>query len=130
MRQVNETETRPVPLLNPLRRLRDPARGINASTRAPETTKWKPAEILFHRKTNVERRGVNVENLATVRGIHRTRSDRVIRGGIHVVPPEKLRAGEVRNLLAELFPEFSTPHETIRLLPEMDLCQAAIVPTI
>src|SRR5262249_43784246 len=77
-----------------------------------------------------ERRSINIENLPSVRGVHRAWGDGIIRARIHVVPPEQLRAGELRVHLPKLVPEFSTAHQVIRLLPELDLSQFAVVPPV
>ena len=79
---------------------------------------------------NVEWRGVNVENFAPVRRIHRSRGDGVIDGGIHVVPPEQIRAGKAEGEFTKFFPNLFALHETVRLFPKLYFRQGSIVPTV
>src|SRR5262249_4146856 len=51
-------------------------------------------------------------------------------GGIHIVPPEQLGAGEVRIALVQLLPQFAATNKAVRLLPELHLGQFGVVPAI
>ena len=105
VRQINQAQRGPMLELRPPGRLGDPAGGGvrralrrgQPGGRSPKGGKRKLAELLFDLRPQPQRRGVNVENLASIGRIQRTRRDRPIRAGIHVVPPKKLGTGETRN---------------------------------
>src|SRR5438046_1717647 len=90
-------------------------RCVDPGGRAPETWKWKRAEVALDILTDISRMRVDIKHLPAIRRIHRARGDGVIRGGIHVVPPKKFRAGELGIALAEFFPDFPAMHEVVRL---------------
>src|SRR5438034_10486615 len=73
---------------------------------------------------------VDVENFPSVGGIHRARSDGVVRGRIYVELPEKFRAGESGFAGAQLVPDFFAVNEPVRLLPELNFGQFAVVPAV
>lgn len=73
---------------------------------------------------------MNVEDLSAIGGIQRPGSDREVRLGIHVVPPEQLRAGETWNLTAQGLPELFSSNDMIALFPEPDLGGFSIIPAI
>jgi len=54
---------------------------------------------------------VDIEDLAAIRGIKRARCDGEIHGGIHVEPPKKFRAGELRFQVAHFLPEFAAMNQ-------------------
>src|SRR5690606_27736721 len=87
--------------LDPLGGFGDPARdGVRSELAAragggpPESGKGKLAQIVLDFEANVERMGVDVENLPPVRRVDGAGGDGEIGGGVHVVPPKKLGAGE------------------------------------
>ena len=102
MREVDEVQRRLMPVLNPLRRIRDPTaggigrtlRGMPTGGRSPERGKRELTEIALDLLADRIWPGVDVEELPSVGGVHRARRDRPVHLGIHVVPPEHLRAGE------------------------------------
>src|SRR6185437_239267 len=138
MREINQAERGLMFIFNPLGGFGDPAgdgvgralRRLNSGGWAPETGKGKWAQVALDVPADVSGIGVNVEDLAAIGGIHRSRRDRIIRGGIHVVPPKKFRAGEVWVALAQFLPEFASVHEMVGLFPELDFGEFAVVPAV
>ncbi len=103
---------------------------VEAGGGSPEGGKGKFAEIFFDFGADGIRPGINVEHFSAIGGIHGARGDGVIRGGIHVIPPKKFCAGEAGFQFAEFLPNFPAMDEMIGLLPELNLGQFAIIPTI
>src|SRR5690349_9989471 len=73
---------------------------------------------------------VNIEYFASIRGIHRPGRDGKIGGRVHVVPPEKFRAGEGGLGGTQFFPKLPALNEVVRLFPELDFSQFAVIPTV
>ena len=71
-----------------------------------------------------------IKDLSAIGGIEWPWGNRVIRRGIHVVPPKEFRAREAGSCFAQLFPDFAAMHQMIGLLPELHLRQFAIVPAV
>ena len=74
--------------------------------------------------------GVDVEDLPAIRRIHGARRDGPVGGGIHVIPPEKLGAGEAVVARAQLVPELAAADQLVGLLPKLHLGQVAVIPAI
>jgi hypothetical protein len=89
MRQVNEREAGPVLFLDPFGALGDPDGGFDVGAGAPEAAEGKRAEVFFDAIPQRHGLRVDVEDLAAIGGIKRTRGDRDVRSGIHVEPPEQ-----------------------------------------
>src|SRR6266567_2753254 len=138
MRQIYQIQGRLKFVLNPLGGFGDPARGgvgwtlrgLDACSRSPKRRERELAQILFDRLGDGIGRGVDVKNLPAIGGVHWARCDRVIRGGIHVMPPEQFCDGEIWISLAKLLPEFLAPDKMVRLFPELDFGKFAIIPTV
>ena len=138
VREIDEVQRGLELILNPFRGLGYPARRavggsggrLHACVRSPETGERKLAEVVLDALADVVRPGVNVEELAPVRRIHGARRDGPVGGGIHVIPPEKLRAGERVVVCAQLVPELAPVDEAVGLLPELHFGQLAIIPAV
>src|SRR5688572_5392490 len=125
-------------VLNPLGGFSDPARAglwlalrsFDSGSRPPKSWERKFAEIFFDFFANGIRRRVNIENFSAIGGIHRARGDGIIGGGIHVVPPKKFCAGELRIKRAQFIPDFFPVNDVIGLFPELNFRELAIVPTV
>ena len=125
-------------ILNPLGRLGYPARNRlrrtlrrrDARRRSPKGGKWKFPQALLDFGTHRQGSSINVEDLAAIGWIARPWSNRIIRAGIHVIPPEQLGAGEARFQGAQFLPDFSALHQAIGLLPKMDLSEVPVIPAI
>jgi len=137
VREVNEGEGRSVLAFDPFGRVGNPAGDLvrsefstDASGRSPKCREGEFAQISFDLLADVDGVGVDVENFAAIGWIHGARSDRVIRGRIHVVPPKKFRAGEAGLFFAECIPNLGRGDETVRLFPELNFGQFAIVPAV
>ena len=138
VRQVNQIERGRMFLVDPLRGVSDPTRGaIGLALRrshprcgAPETEEGKFAQIFFDLRADGIRPRIDIEKFPAIGRIHRARRDGVIHTRIHIEPPETVRAGEVGMLRAKRFPDFGRANDGVRLLPEMDLVQFAMEPTI
>lgn len=74
--------------------------------------------------------GVHVRNLAAIGGVHRTRGDGVINGGVHVVPPKGIGGGETGGEASGSLPDALALDEMGGLLPELDLRVGAGVPAV
>ena len=88
MRQIDERQAGPAFLFNPFRALGNPGGALDVGTRSPESLEGKIAEIFFDALTQAHRLGVDIEDLASIRRIERSRRDAEIGGGVHVIPPE------------------------------------------
>ena len=137
MREVDEGKGGLVFGFDPFGRLGDPlGHGVgfelffDAGGGAPEGWEGKFAEVFFDVGADGEWVRVDVEDFAAVGGIHRARGDGIIRGGIHVVPPEKFGAGKLGILLAKGVPDFGRGDEVVGLFPELDFGEVAIVPAV
>ena len=130
MRQVNEAEAGPVFLLHPLGGLRDPEGGLDVRSRAPEAGEGEGAKVFLDALPHAHRLGVHVEDLTSISRVKRARSDREVRAGVHVIPPEELGAGELRVDAAQAFPELLAADEVVALLPETVLVILAVIPTV
>ena len=105
-------------------------RAGDASSRAPEGWKGELSEIRLELIAHFHGLGVDVEDLAAIGRIERTRSDRKVRRGMHVVPPEELGAGEVGDFLAQLFPQLLAVDQVVALLPKANLGALAVIPAV
>src|ERR1051325_4443683 len=103
---------------------------MNPGGGPPKSGERKLAEIFFYFRTQGHRTGIDIENLPSVRGINRPRCNRPGSGGIHVVPPEKLRAGEIRIGRLEILPNLSTVNETVGLFPKLHFGKLPVIPAI
>ena len=130
VRQIDEAEGGRVFFLHPFRGGGDPLGRGDARRRSPEGGERELAEIAFEFVAHRHRLGVDVEDLASVRRIERPRGDGEIRGGVHVVPPEELGAGEAGDFAAQLVPEFFAADEVVALFPEPDLGGLAVIPAV
>ena len=73
---------------------------------------------------------MNIEYLAAVGGIEWAWGDRVVRTGIHVIPPENFCAGVTGILIPELLPERLRLDQFLGLRPEPVLAVVSIIPAI
>src|SRR5205814_10525414 len=126
--QINQAGRELTVVFDPFRRFGNPTRGrvrrspgrIDARQRTPETGKRKFAEIPLDLVPDRSGLRVDVEYLSSIGRIHGARSDGIIRAGIHIVPPEKLCAGELWIALAQFLPQLASLHEVVGLFPELD----------
>ena len=123
MRQVHETQIRPVVFLDPHGRAANPPGRLNPSHGPPELGKGKISQVRFDRLAQVGGMRVNVEYFPPIRAVNRPRSNGKLGRGIHVVPPKNFGGREIRVVAADFFPQFFTGHEVITLLPELDFSQ-------
>ena len=70
---------------------------LDRRPRSPEVEERKRPELRLQLVAQIGRRGVDVGQLPAVGRIHRPRRDGVVRGRVHVVPPEQVGAGERRD---------------------------------
>ena len=117
-------------LLHPFRRGGDPFRRSNACRWAPEGREGEGAEIRFDLIPHGHGLGVDVEVLRTIRRVERARGDCEVRGGVHVIPPEELGAGEARHGFPQGVPDFFTVDYMVRLLPEADFGALTVIPAV
>ena len=130
VREIDERERWRELLLDVLRRLGNPARRLDGRFRSPETEERKRPELRLQLVAKSGGRGVDVGQLPAVGEIHRPRRDAVVRGRIHVVPPEEVGARERRVGRLRALPDLRRLHEPVRLLPELDLRVLARVPAV
>src|SRR5204863_8193390 len=62
--------------------------------------------------------------------IERARRDRIIDAGMHVVPPKKFGAGELRIVLPKFLPDFPALDQMIGLFPKLNFLQFPTIPAI
>ena len=130
--QVNEVEGGGVPLLDPARGPRDPPAAGDPRSRAPERPERERPQLVgpLDLEPQVRRGGVDVEDLAPVRRIHRPRGEGEFDLRVHVVPPEDLGGRGTGARLAQAVPDLPALDDLVRLLPELDLAQLAVVPAV
>ena len=97
---------------------------------SPEAEERERAELCLQLVAQAPGRGIDVRNLPAVGGIHRPRRGAEVRGRIHVVPPEQVRARERRIDRSRVLPDLLRLHEPVRLLPELDLRVVVRVPAV
>ena len=88
------------------------------------------AELFFDTGGEVGGEAGDVEDLVPVGAVDGARGDGEVGGGVHVVPPEELGAGEIGVVVAERLPEFDAVDEAVRLFPEEVLGEVAVVPAV
>jgi len=103
---------------------------LAARTRSPEAGEREFPEVLFDGGTNRIRPGINVKELPAIGRVDGARGNGVIDGGVHVVPPEKIGTGKARQELSQVIPDFRPLDKPVGLLPEMNFCEIAVVPTV
>ena len=94
MRQVAERQRRLPRAADVQRGARDPAARLDRGHRPPEAEQREGAERAVELVAQLGRLGIVVRNLAPVGRIHRPRRRADVDGGIHIVPPEHVGAGE------------------------------------
>ena len=114
VRQINQTQGRLMPDLDPFRRFGNPARrGLGRALRSgspggrsPERGKGKLAQVLLDLRAHGGGSGVDIKNFSAVGRVDGTRSDRIIRAGIHIIPPKHFRTSKTWVLFFCSFPNF------------------------
>ena len=130
VRQIDQRQRRMALLLDDLRRFRDPPGGGDRRPRPPEIEQREGAQPGLQLFAQASRHAVDVGQLASVGGIHGPGRDADVSRGVHVEPPEQVRAGEGRILGARDVPDLRPEHEAVRLTPETDLAILAHVPAV
>ncbi len=130
MRQVDERQRRIEPCVDLFGRFGNPLRRSNRRSRPPEFKQRKRPERRLQLVAQRWRRRVDVGDLSAVGRIHRPRRHGVLRRGVHVEPPEQVRARERRIGGARRLPDLRRLHELVGLLPEPHLGVVALVPAV
>ena len=130
VREVDQTEVGLLMLFNPAGRIGDPLRGRQAGARAPERMEREIAKFALEQLLVTLRITRDIEDLTAVGLIDWSRRDGDVRGGTHIVPPEKVRDLELGILGVELVPDLRRQHDAVRLLPELHLAERAVIPTV
>lgn len=73
---------------------------------------------------------VAVGDFAAIGFVDGAGGDGEVGGGVHVVPPEHVGAGDGWIAAAGGFPDFFALHEMVGLFPELDFRQLAVVPAV
>ena len=115
---------------NVLRCSRDPATGLDRGHRTPEGEQGEGPQHAIEFVPQLGRLSIVVRQLAAVGGIHGPRRGADVDGGIHIVPPEHVGAGEGRVELFARLPDFLPGDQAIRLPPQPYLGLLAKVPAI
>src|ERR1044071_2072180 len=96
MRQVNQVQGRMVFVFEPFRGIHNPSRGsigralrrLRAGSGSPKCGERKLSEVMLELVSERNGPGINIEDLSAICRVHWARGDRIISGGIHIVPPE------------------------------------------
>ena len=130
VRQVDEAEVGLLMLLDPSGAVGDPLRRWQTGARAPEGVEGEIAEVALEQLFVTLREARDIEDLAAVGLIDRTRRDGDVGRGAHVVPPEEVRDLELGVLGVQFIPDLRGLDDAVRLLPELHLAKRAVVPTV
>ena len=130
VRQVGQRQRGRARLHHVQRGARDPVRGGDVGERPPELEQREPPEPRVELVVQLGRMGVMIGDLAPVGRVHRARRRGPLGGGVHVVPPEHLGAGEARVPCAPRLPDLLAGDEPVGLAPQQHLAQVAEVPAV
>ena len=129
VRQIDQRQRRTEPVFDDSLTLPQSTVSTRSTPGAPEIEQRKRAEPGLQFVAQRSREGVDVGQLASIGRIHRPRRDADVRRGIHVEPPEHVRAREGRIAGARDVPDFRREHQAVRLTPEAHLAVLAHVPS-
>ncbi len=118
VRQVHQRQRRLPGVHHVLAGPGNPLAADDVRPRPPELEQRERAEPLGQLVAQGVRLGVDVRQLAPVRGVLRPRRHREVGAGVHVVPPEQLGAGERRVPLPGRVPDLLARDQVVRLPPQ------------